>query len=361
MLRRWFLVLALLGALVTAPSALAAEWALPSTTVDASALLADPPPPPEGWVSVQGVYATVHAPRSHAAQAHRLANHAARAVPDIARQLQLPAGRAMTVYLADSDASFRSLQPGAVPSWADATAWPHRGLVFLRDGQTRGGVAKPIEQVFDHEITHVLLGQAFGERQVPTWLQEGLAQYIAGEYGPETTRQIASGLLGRGLLSLKDLGHGFPEDPLRARLAYAQSADLIGWLVSEHGLDAVRTLTHELATGTPFTAAFREATGEYPEDLDARWRGRLNNSMIWLEPLTGEGLWWGIAVLGLLGAVLSVRRRNQGVRARWKREEELEALLLKLHRLQAWERQRREGGTAPPPRDVWEDVSQTLH
>jgi hypothetical protein len=282
-------------------------------------------------------------------------------VPAIADRLALPAGRTMTVYLADSDATFRALQPGKVPSWADATAWPHRSLIFLRDGATRGGVAKPIEQVFDHEITHVLLGQAFGPRPVPTWLQEGLAQFVAGEYGPETTRQIASGMLGRGLLSLKDLGHGFPEDPLRARLAYAQSADLIGWLVSEHGLDSVNTLTHALATGSPFTAAFREATGEYPEDLDASWRGRLNSSYIWLEPLTGDGVWWGIAVIGLIVAGFSVRRRNAGVRARWRKEEELEALLLKLHRSQAWDRSQSQGAQAPPPQDIWEDASPTQH
>jgi hypothetical protein len=312
-------------------------------------------------VTIHGVYANIHAPKDLAVQAQRLANHAARSVPDIAERLNLPAGRTMTVYLADSNAEFKSLQPGTVPSWADATAWPHRALIFLRDGQTRGGMAKPIEQVFDHEITHVLLGQAFGPRPVPTWLQEGLAQWIAREYGPETTRQIASGLLGRGLLSLEDLGRGFPDDPLRARLAYAQSADLIGWLVSEHGLESVNVLTHALATGTPFTAAFRKATGEYPEDLDARWRGRLNNSMMWLEPLTGDGVWWGIAVIGLIFAGFSVRRRNKGVRARWAKEEELEAMLLRLHQIQAWNRQQQSGSTAPPPQDLWEDSSQTRH
>ncbi len=360
-MQRCLLALLLLCAFWASAPATATEWTLPPKTLDVAAVLEPAPPVPEGWVTVHGIYARVHAPASHARVAQRLANHAARSVPEIAERLALPAGRTMTVYLADSDASFRALQPGTVPSWADATAWPHRSLIFLRDGTTRGGTAKPIEQVFDHEITHVLLGQAFGPRPVPTWLQEGLAQFVAGEYGPETTRQIASGMLGRGLLSLKDLGHGFPDDPLRARLAYAQSADLIGWLVAEHGLASVNTLTHALATGTPFTAAFRAATGEYPEDLDARWRGRLNRSWIWLEPLTGDGVWWGVAVIGLIVAGFSVRRRNDRVRARWRKEEELEALLLRLHRVQAWERQQRLGNKAPPPRDVWEDASQTRH
>ncbi len=165
---RLFMALALLGALLGAGPAAAAEWTLPPETDHAEALLAPPPPVPEDWITVHGVYARVHAPASHARVAQRLANHAARSVPAIAEQLALPAGRTMTVYLADSDATFRALQPGAVPSWADATAWPHRSLIFLRDGQTRGGTAKPLEQVFDHEITHVLLGQAFGPRPVPT-------------------------------------------------------------------------------------------------------------------------------------------------------------------------------------------------
>ena len=360
MVRRMLFLLTTTMALLFSTPLPAAEWALPPEAPDMAARLDPPPAAPRGWVTLHGLYARVHAPSSLAGQAQRLANPA-RSVPEIARRLDLPAGRTMDVYLADSDATFRELQPGRVPAWADATAWPQRTLIFLRDSHTRGGVARPIEQVLDHEITHVLLGEAFGARPVPSWLQEGLAQWVAGEYGPETTRQIASGLLGRGLLSLKDLGHGFPDDPLRARLAYAQSADLIGWLVAEHGLESVHTLTHALSRGAPFTAAFREATGEYPEDLDARWRSRLDNSLIWLEPLTGDGVWWGIAVLGLMAATFTVRRRNHLTRERWRKEERLEALLLRLHRIQAWRRQNLEGQKAPPPKDVWEDASQTRH
>jgi len=354
------LILLVLCLVLTGP-AQAAEWVNPPDRTDLSVVLEAPPAPPEDWVTLHGVYARVHAPPSRLREARRLADRAARAIPAIAERLDLPAGRTMTVYLTDSNESFRRLQPGDPPRWADATAYPHRALIFLRDGATRGGVARPIDVVFDHEITHVLLGQAFGPRPVPTWLQEGLAQWVAGEYGPETTRQIASGLLGRGLISLDDLGRGFPEDPLRARLAYAQSADLIGWLVAEHGLESIHTLTHELARDTPFVAAFRGATGEYPEDLDARWRGRLQHSWMWVEPLSGDSVWWGIAVLGLLAAVVAVRRRNARVRARWRKEEELEAMLLRLHLVQTWTRRHRDGPAAPPPKDIWEEASETRH
>ncbi len=83
--------------------------------------------------------------------------------------------------------------------------------------------------------------------------------------------------------------------------------------------------------------------------------------MLWVEPLTGDSVWWGVAVLGLLAAVIAVRRRNRLVRERWRKEEELEQLLLRLHQIQTWTRRAREGPTARPPGDAWEDASQTRH
>ena len=62
-----------------------------------------------------------------------------------------------------------------------------------------------------------------------------------------------------------------------------------------------------------------------------------------------------------MAATFTVRRRNHLTRERWRKEERLEALLLRLHRIQAWRRQNLEGQKAPPPKDVWEDASQTRH
>ena len=197
--------------------------------------LTEAPEPPTDWVSERGPFAIVHAEEDDRQVARRLSRHATEAVPRLAAALGVPAGRTMHVYVAPDEETFNSMQPGRVPDWADGTAWPLRGLIYLHTPSERIGTDEPLEQVLDHEIVHVLLGQAFAPRRVPTWLQEGLAQHAARQHTSRHTEAIASGMLGDNLLSLESLSRRFPADPIRARLAYAQSADLVAYIDNEYG------------------------------------------------------------------------------------------------------------------------------
>ncbi len=236
----------------------------------------------------------------------------------------------MRVYLTHSQDQFEALQPGSPASYADATAYPRRALVFLRASHLRSGMAKPLEQVTDHELTHVLLEQRFDGEPVPRWLHEGLAQYVAKEYTAETTRAISRGVLGDSLYSLDYLVTGFPDDPLRAQLAYAQSADLVAYLRNQYGEDALRTLVREMAMGTPVRAAFREATGSSMDQVDEAWRARLQKSNLWFPPLVSDSVWFGLGGLVLFVGWLRVRRRNRERRAWMEREETLQRELDEL-------------------------------
>ncbi len=287
-------------------------------------VLEEPPPWPEHWVLREGLYATVGGDPADQAVVRRISRHVEEAVPRIAKQLGVPTGRTLRVYVAHSQDQFSAIQPGTPPSYADATAYPLRALVFLRAPRLRPGMAKPLEQVTDHEITHVLLEQRFHGEPVPRWLHEGLAQYVAKEYSEETTRALSRGVLGDSLYSLDYLVTGFPDDPLRAQLAYAQSADLVAFLRNEHGEDDLRELVRQLAIGTPVRAAFREATGQSMDEVDQAWRSRLQKSHLWFPPLVSDSMWFAVGGLVLFVGWLRVRRRNRERRAWMEREEALE-------------------------------------
>ncbi len=347
---RFLQVAALLIALGLSASAGAQQWsqALP----DLEALRAEPAPaPPVTWIAVEGVNLYGYAHPDDRRTLGRLVAAADAAIPDIARRLAVPVGPKLHLYLADTQAHFQELQPGAAPDWADGTAWPHRGLIYLRSPRIRPGTSAPLEQVLDHEIVHVLLGQAFGPQPVPRWLQEGMAQWVAGEYDPAVVQKLAEGMLGGGLLSLDDLTTGFPADPVRATLAYAQSADLIVFIVGEYGEETLQQIIHAMAAGTPVRAAFREATGGDPDDLDAAWRGRLEGSGLWLTALTDTTAWWGLAAGLLVVGALLVRRRNRERLARWEREEALHDALLLAMRPASSEVDPIQGAPPEPPDD----------
>lgn len=306
---------------------------------DAEGALAAPPPPPAGWTTVEGLFVRVHADPGDAATARRVAKHADQALPEIARTLGLPTGRTVDLYVAPDQAWFAGQQPGRVPTWADATAWPSRGLVYLRPDRLRANPTEPLETVLEHELTHIVLGRAFLPRQVPHWLQEGTAQVVAGEYTLDDLDAIGAGLLGDGLLPLGQLVSRFPADPHEASLAYAQSAHFVSWLGATYGKEALPTVIAGLRQGRSVEASLVEATGRSFGQLDAEWQATLSESGLWLKPLVSDTVFFTLAAALIVAAMVRVRRRNRERLSRWEEEDRIQdALVASLRGVPAYRR-----------------------
>ena len=290
---------------------------------DPEGFFAEPVPPPEGWRTVQAMYTRIHAHPDDLGTARALADHADQSVPLLSNALGVPSGATIEIFLAPDTETFRDMQPGRVPEWADGTAWPNRGLVFLRSNRVRIGVDEPLTTVLDHELVHIILGRAFSPRPVPSWLQEGAAQLLAHQYSPELTDRLASGLLGDSLLRLDEITRGFPKDAGRARLAYAQSADLVAYLQNTYGEESLSTVTRGLASGKSVDRALRDATGVSAFELDQAWRQRLGASPMWLKPLVADSTLLGLTGIVFIAGGVLVRRRRRAILDRWEEEEAL--------------------------------------
>lgn len=240
---------------------------------------------PAGWVELPGVAFTVVGAASDIAVMRDLSDHGDRALPKLAGALGVPIGGEVRVYLAEDTDQFRTLQPQMPPEWADATAYPNLGAIFLRAPSARGADPKPLVQVLDHELIHILLGRAFAPTDVPHWLQEGVAQVYSGEAGPEVTEALSRGLRSGAAFSLKDLEGGFPIDPIRAQLAYAQSADFVRWMRFRFGESSIPALVQATRSGQTLAAAVHQVTGDPLDVVDADWKSRLiAGTPVWFAP-----------------------------------------------------------------------------
>lgn len=316
-------LLLLITTLFSAP-AQAQAWEA-STVVDVSVSLEPMPELPNTYVPDPGLYATVHARPDDRRTAKQLSDHALVVIPALAERLGVGTGRSMNIVLAHDQADFEELQPGRTHDWADGTAWPQRSLIYLKAPRARSGNSKDLEQVLEHEVVHVLLGQAFGRRPVPTWLQEGMAQYYAGEVTPDLPERIARGMVGGGLMSLNQLSYGFPRSPQRADLAYAQSADLINWLASEYGEQSLGVLVQHMSRGESMNASLYAATGVTSTELEQAWQSRLKDHGLWMAAFFAEGSFFVLVIpLALVGA-WSLRKRQKETLARWEEEEQRRA------------------------------------
>lgn len=304
---RWLIPAAVwLSSLWSSP-ALAQEWtSAKAPEIEAREL----PAVPAGWVTVPGIFLRVHGPEEQMDVMLRMARHGSTALPDLAEQLEVPIGTTVHVYVTESQEQFRQLQPGLPPTWADATAWPTLGAVFLRAPELRVGGDEPLEQVLEHELVHVLLGRAFAPNEPPSWLQEGVAQTLAEQVTPATAATLQRGAAFQGLIPLEALENGFPKDPRRAGLAYAEAADFVSWLVAKHGPETLPALIRRSAAGDSMSKAVYSATGSFLEELEQEWSSSYDEqkTLAFATFATQDALWM-LGAFALVGAAVSRRRR----------------------------------------------------
>lgn len=268
---------------------------------------------PVGWHTLHGEHLRVHGPIRHMGLMEALLDHADPRVPRLAERLRHPIGAPIDVFLSTTDAEFRRVQPGEPPAWADATAYPGLGAVYLRAPQARGGDRDPLTTVLDHELVHIVVGRAFAPERAPTWLQEGLAQLHAEQYDLARIRQLSTAAIS-GPIALDRLEGAFPRNPHAASLAYAQSVDFLVWLEREYGEAVVPALVEELRGGATLADAILTVTGRPLHEVDAAWSSRFTgfSGAVWSIFGSPDFMWLVAAILG--AAAMFIVRRRQRIR-----------------------------------------------
>jgi tetratricopeptide (TPR) repeat protein len=138
------------------------------------------------------------------------------------------------------------------------------------DGRIRipvaGAAQKPelFERVMTHELTHAVIA-GIVRRGVPTWLNEGLAQYFDGSDPQAARRRMKA--IGRSI-PLKNLEQGFGHmGAVEAQVAYDESLLAVGVMADRPGFGWTRLL-HRLADGQSFADAIGNFGFSYA-DLEA--------------------------------------------------------------------------------------------
>jgi hypothetical protein len=108
-----------------------------------------------------------------------------------------------------------------------------------------------LDNVLRHELTHIVLHLHLGKEylSVPAWLDEGLAMYSEGDLGADDRARLAQAIAQDRLMSLRSLT-SFPGEAELVPLAYAESRDVVAWLIDTYGLPKFHTLLDTLASGT---------------------------------------------------------------------------------------------------------------
>jgi len=191
---------------------------------------------------------------------------------DFERKLGFVPQRPVTVVLQTAKAFYDTTRaPGWVAAWNDGTIRvPVAGL----DRPTPGLV-----RVLRHELSHSFVASRTGAN-CPTWLQEGLAQWLEG--GDPWREDAALARLARQnplprLASLEEPFVALSEG--QALLAYAGSLSAVSYVIKQYGLDGVRRVIASLALGRTAADALPVALGVTYSDLQSSWEKNVLGSV----------------------------------------------------------------------------------
>ena len=119
--------------------------------------------------------------------------------------------------------------------------------ILVLDAGTRSAER---EEVLAHELSHIVLNLHLEEAYIdaPLWLDEGLAMYVEGPLDAEERAGLEAAIEDDALMSVRSLT-SFPGDASLVILAYAESQDLVSFLIESKGREALRDLLDGIGSG----------------------------------------------------------------------------------------------------------------
>jgi hypothetical protein len=179
------------------------------------------------------------------------------------------------------------------------------------------GVLASIRKVVPHEVGHVMIARALGPAlpALPTWLNEGTAEYVAGERAAQVD-PVALRAVGRGMaMEFTELDAAIETRGRDAGLAYAQAASLVNFLVDRRGEAVIADLLTELRRTGDLEASLQQATGFTLDEMESTWRESVSRRWRWPLILTSPapilGLMLLLFLIGVVRFYVAKRRRQQ--------------------------------------------------
>lgn len=155
--------------------------------------------------------------------------------------------------------------------WTGALAFPAYDTILL--GADRSSLEWGTRTIA-HELAHIVIDQITFNcgGDIPLWLNEGLATYVEGDLEDDLQEALDEAVAEDELLSLQSLSSTFPASSRRARLAYAQSNQVVTYLIETYGQAKMGELLEVFGTGTTYDQALQGMYGLSVVDLDNEWR-----------------------------------------------------------------------------------------
>lgn len=129
-----------------------------------------------------------------------------------------------------------------------------------------------LRDVLPHEIAHLYFYQATTSlSSPPTWLNEGLAQYLEFDDNSLSLRAAEIAVLSGNRIPLYAITGSFGNQEDAVRLAYAEGLSAVTYLIEAYGEDGLAALLAAYKSGLYDEEAFLTALGVTPLEFEYEW------------------------------------------------------------------------------------------
>jgi len=216
------------------------------------------------------------------------------------------------VRFARNTEEMRSKCPRPPPRWANAVAfWPDNVIVISLTSSQHRPVS--LETVFRHELAHIALKWAVKGQRVPRWFSEGLSIWASEELPMDRMKVLWPAAASGQFLPLSRLDRSYPQHEFEVNLAYAQSADLVRYLVVHDGEERLPDLLARVREGESFYDAMEATWGRSVRALEQQWHRDAERRYSAIPSITAGLTFWtiaaGLAIAGYVRRRRDIRRR----------------------------------------------------
>jgi|LNFM01.1.fsa_nt_gb hypothetical protein len=281
------------------------------------------PSRPAGYTVERRGPVTIAYPPNLASTLRRTLDNVDRDLASLQAQFGLRSLPALEIRLVADPDVMRQLAPPQAPppAYAVGVAYPSLGLTLVSASAPRTWEASDVRRVLRHELSHLLLAHATNHAPLPRWFSEGVAVEQAGEHSWERFEELARASAFDRLIPFHELDAAFSDRSSRVDLAYAQSADFVGFLLRKDGHARLGVFGQHLSTGVVFDEGMRRTWGMSLRFAENSWKDEVKNRHLLLPFVLGSSaLWLGSAVL-LFVAYVRSKRRGRRIMARWAEDE----------------------------------------
>jgi hypothetical protein len=207
------------------------------------------------------------------------------------------------------------------PEWMSGYAVSHASTIVLLTDRVVTYPNDSLNDVFLHEIGHILAHRAAGEQPLPRWFDEGMAMMTARRWDLEDRARLVWAMVSDTQISLNDLNSLFVKDEASVRrayvLAYAFTLDLL-----EHtGQDTPKRILAKFQQGIPFPEAFAQTTLMTLTQAEEQFWRRQTLWNRWIPVATSSGIVWLAITLLAFWTFTRQRKRAAAIKKQWREDD----------------------------------------